>query len=72
MNYIQNSTRNQHTRRNTYNTKTFDVIWMVNGQCREVLMRNTLRPIALWEKKKKENSTHTTGKVLVVENGTYK
>jgi len=69
---IPNSVSKQQARRQQYvNTTTFDVVWIVDGRCREVIRRNTLRPIAIWEKKKAENRNYTTGKVLVVPNGTY-
>ena len=69
---VPNRIARQQARRQAHLAKTFDVVWIVDGRCREVMKRNTLRPIANWEKKKLENSTYTTGKVLVVPNGTYK
>ena len=69
---IPNQVIRQQVKRQAHLAKTYDVVWIVDGRCRQVMKRNTLRPIANWEKKRLENSTHTTGKVLVVINGTYK
>lgn len=49
----------------------FDVVYMVNGVCKEVLHRNVQKPLAYFLRNKAKNSTHRSGLVMVVANGTY-
>ena len=68
---IPNQVIRQQVKRQAHLAKTYDVVWIVDGRCRQVILRDISKGIAAWKKLKSENSTHT-GKVLVVLNGTYK
>ena len=50
----------------------YDLLWIVGGQVKEVLDRNKPKTLMLWLKKQKENSTHKSGKLVLMENGTHK
>lgn len=66
-NSIDSAIREQHR----FNQKKWDLCWIVGGVVKEVLERNKSRGVLLWEKKKKENSTHTMGKLVLLETGTH-
>lgn len=51
---------------------TFDVVYMINGKCKEILHRNIAKPLAYFLRNQAKDSTHKTGLVMVVKNGTYK
>ncbi len=51
--------------------KTYDLVWLVGGKCKEIVMRNTKKPLALW-KKKQVQSNYRQGLLVVAENGLYK
>lgn len=53
--------------KNSY-PKTYDVHYIVNGIHKETLAYNKPKAIANWIKENKETTTHTMGKISLVEN----
>ena len=55
----------------SYVEKKWDLLWIVGGQCKEVVLRNQSYATSRWKKKQLENSTHKIGKLTPVETGTH-
>lgn len=47
-------------------SKLFNVEWQVNGVTKETIAYQLPKPLALSIKKKKETTTHKTGKIVIV------
>lgn len=50
-----------------YNKKKWNLVWIVDGKIKETILTNAERNLCYWEKRKLENSTHTMGKLVLVE-----
>lgn len=49
-----------------YNSKTWDLVWVVNGNIKETIESNQSRAICYAKKQKLENSTHKMGKLILI------
>lgn len=54
-----------------YNSKTWDLVWIVDGKVKEVILTNENRGICYWKKQQLENSTHKMGKLVLQEHGQH-
>jgi hypothetical protein len=54
-----------------YNSKTWDLVWIVDGKVKEVILTNENRGLCYWRKGILENSTHKMGKLVLQEHGKH-
>lgn len=58
--------------RQKYLNEKVDLVWMLNGVVKEVIERNKTRSQLAFLKTKLKNSTHKTGALVYLVNGTHK
>ena len=39
----------------------YNLVWIVNGKVKEIVMRNATKPLCLFKKRNLEKTTHRTG-----------
>jgi len=47
--------------------KLYNLIWMLDGKQKEVILINKPFALCKWEQRKRENTTHKTGKLIILE-----
>jgi len=52
--------------------KKYDLLWIVGGQVKEVVLRNQDKALVIWKKRQLETSTHKMGKLVPYETGSHK
>lgn len=55
-----------------FNDKKWDVCWFIDGKCKEVVLRNAKRSLALWKKAQLSKTTYRVGLLVLLETGTHK
>lgn len=50
-----------------YNSKTWDLVWIVDGNIKETILTNENRALCYWKKQQLQNSTHKMGVLVLMQ-----